>query len=82
MVLDICGFPVKSINTYIEYFKKHNLLDYKFIDKQVEGNTTKDYLHNVQCIEILKEIEKMDLDKMTPLNAHNKLLEFKNKLNN
>lgn len=75
-----CGFPVGSITSYVEKFEK-NKIKYKFIDKKVEGNTTKEYLHNIQCIEILKEIGKMDLDKMSPMNAHSKLQEFKNKLN-
>lgn len=69
-----CGFPIKSLDNYIEKFNKHNI-DYCIVPKKPK-------IMDIQKIKqrILREIETLDLDNMTPLEAHTKLLDFQNKI--
>lgn len=70
-----CGFPVKSLESYVEKLKENG------IDYQIVGNTSKKVPKDNIKQRILREIEKMDLDNMTPLESYQKLVEFQNKLN-
>ena len=69
-----CGFPVRSLNTYIEKLN-NNKIEYII----VKGTPKKESKENIKE-KILREILKMDLDNMTPIEAHAKLLEFQNKI--
>lgn len=70
-----CGFPIKSLKKYAEIFETNNI-DFIII-KQLPKKESKENIKQ----RILREISKLDLDNMTPLEAYQKLLEFQNKLN-
>lgn len=69
-----CGFPVRSLSTYIEKLKVND------IEYQIVNSVPKKESKSTIKERIIREILKMDLDNMTPLEAHAKLLEFQNKI--
>lgn len=74
-----CGFPANNLNKYIMLLDNHNV-NYKIIDNDVDAKNKKDYLHDIACINVIKEIEKINLNNITPIQAYEKLYEFQNKI--
>lgn len=69
--IDKCGFPENVLNEYLEVFKNHGLK----IEVVENINEDVDYLN------IIKKIKRLDLDKTTPIDALNKLYEIKREIN-
>lgn len=65
-----CGFPSNSLGKY------ENLLKEKEIQYEVVENIKE------ETIDILKDIKKLDLNNITPIEAYQKLLFYQNSLKN
>lgn len=66
-----CGFPKNSIDKYIEIFNNLEL------DIEIVNNNDKDGINN----KIIKMIEDIDIDNISPLKAIEILYKFKELLN-
>lgn len=70
-----CGFPVNSLDKYLEVFKNLKLDVLVVEECNSEKNSNK-------CKEkVIKKIKDLDLDRITPIKAFNLLCEFKELLN-
>lgn len=65
-----CGFPVKSKDKYLKLLKEENI---EIVDLMSENDHIK---------KIIKILNKIDLDNITPKEAINVLYELKGKINN
>lgn len=74
-----CGFPSNNLEKYMIKLKQKNI-DYQIIDesKKIENKT--DYLNNLTCTNILKEIKEINLNETTFKDAFEKLLDYQTKL--
>lgn len=65
-----CGFPIKSLNKYLELFQENNL-DVVIIHKE-EKQYTLDF-----CLDIIKRLKQIDINSITPMEALKLLEELK-----
>lgn len=65
-----CGFPTNSLEKY-ENLLKENKINYEVVENIKE-----------ETIDILKDIKKLDLNNITPIEAYQKLLYYQNMLKN
>lgn len=75
------GLPAKTLDKYIQKFKENNI-NFSIISKGEVVDNVKDFLNNNDIINILNEIRKIDMNKISPMDAFNKLFEYQNKLKN
>ena len=77
-----CGFPISSINKYINLLEK-NKLKYKIIDNLPQScSTIEDYSNNIEFKKIINEIKSIDINNINSLEALNILNNIQTKLNN
>lgn len=76
-----CGFPISSLNKYIEKFKELQL-KYKIIDDLPNNTNIVDYSNNIEIKKILNKILNLDMNNTTFQQSFNILLEIQNKLKN
>lgn len=76
-----CGFPISSLNKYIEKFKELQL-KYKIIDNLPNNINTIDYMNNIEIKQIISKIKNLDMNNTTFQQAFNILLDIQNKLKN
>lgn len=76
-----CGFPISSLNKYIEKFKELQL-KYKIIDDLPNNTNIVDYSNNIEIKKILNKILDLDMNNTTFQQSFNILLEIQNKLKN
>ena len=60
-----CGFPINSLTKYCKLLDAYNI-PYEIIDNQVV-NSKKDYIEDQEIQNYLKQIEKIDINKTTPI---------------
>ena len=65
-----CGFPANSLGKY-ETLLKEKEIKYEVVENVKE-----------ETVDILKDIKKLDLNNITPIEAYQKLLYYKNILKN
>ncbi len=68
-----CGFPIRSIEKYLNYFNE-NHLDVFLVEKESRAYSV-DF-----CMDIICYIKSIDLNKITPMEALNILSDVKEKL--
>lgn len=74
-----CGFPISSLDKYIK--KLDDLqLKYEVVNNLPENTNITEYTNNIEIQKILKQIIDLDINKTTPLQSLNILLEIQNKL--
>lgn len=74
-----CGFPISSLDKYIK--KLDDLqLKYEVVNNLPENTNITEYTNNIEIQKILKQLIDLDLNKTTPLQSLNILLEIQNKL--
>lgn len=76
-----CGFPISSLNKYIEKFKELQL-KYKIIDDLPNNTNIVDYSNNIEIKKILNKILGLDMNNTTFQQSFNILLEIQSKLKN
>lgn len=76
-----CGFPISSLNKYIEKFKELQL-KYKIIDDLPNNTNIVDYSNNIEIKKILNKILDLDMNNTTFQQSFNILLEIQSKLKN
>lgn len=76
-----CGFPISSLNKYIEKFNELQL-KYKIIDDLPNNSNINDYSNNIEIKKILNKIINLDMNNTTFQQSFNILLEIQNKLKN
>lgn len=75
-----CGFPVKSIDNYIEKFKEANIT-YEFVDNDFDKiESPETYLNSIKIKYIFETLQDIDIDNISPKEAHNILYKLKSNL--
>ena len=75
-----CGFPVSKLSKYTELFKEIQI-DFKLVVNNLSVVTdTQNYVNNSEITNIIDNIKNLDIDNITPMEAFNILLGFKNTL--
>ena len=73
-----CGFPINSLTKYTDILEK-NSINYKIIDGEIV-NSKKQYIESQNIQNYLKQIKKMDINKITPLKAFELISNLQNLL--
>ncbi len=76
-----CGFPSNNLEKYLDLLEKHSL-NYQIIDDNKKIDNKNDYLNNIICKEILKEIKEINMNETTFKQAFEKLLDYQNRIKN
>lgn len=76
-----CGFPISKLSKYINLLEEEKIA-YKIVDANLEIVTnTEAHLAENETLFVINTIKKMDLNKISPMDALNLLVELQNKLN-
>ena len=71
-----CGFPINSFEKYSKLLKEKGF-DFSIIDENYSIVTsTSNYISNIEIINIINKIKKMDINKTSPIQAFNILSNF------
>lgn len=71
-----CGFPINSFEKYSKLLKEKGF-DFSIIDENYSIVTsTSNYLSNIEIVNIINKIKKMDINKTSPIQAFNILSNF------
>jgi DNA mismatch repair ATPase MutS len=77
-----CGFPASKLSKYTEQLNNLNF-DYQIIDENLNDvNIQEDYIKQNDIISIVNSIKKLDMNKITPMQAFTLLLDYNKTLNN
>ena len=77
-----CGFPASNLSKYIKIFENNNI-DYQIVDENLNSvNLQKEYIENSEFIAIIDAIKKINIDKLTPIQAFTILADYNKRLNN
>ena len=71
-----CGFPINSFEKYSKLLKEKGF-DFSIIDENYSIVTsTSNYLSNIEIVNIINKIKKMDINMTSPIQAFNILSNF------
>lgn len=72
-----CGFPVSNLTKYAKQLTDCGF-EFEIIDSNLQRNLpNKDYLTNLEIINKMNKIKKIDLNKTSPIDAFHILCDFK-----
>lgn len=64
-----CGFPVAKLSKYTELLNHCNI-EYQIVDENLNSiNLQQDYIKQNDVISIIESIKKVDLNKLSPIQA-------------
>lgn len=73
-----CGFPVSKLSKYTSLLDEHEI-KFQLVDNDLSVITnTGDYINSAEVSNIISTIKKLDIEKTSPIEAFNMLVEFKN----
>lgn len=76
-----CGFPISKLSKYTSLLEE-NKIQFQIVDNNLSViANTEDYVNSEEVSNIISTIKKLDIDKTSPIEAFNMLVEFKNILN-
>lgn len=76
-----CGFPISKLSKYTSLLEE-NKIQFQIVDNNLSVIVnTEDYVNSEEVSNIISTIKKLDIDKTSPIEAFNMLVEFKNILN-
>lgn len=76
-----CGFPISKLSKYTSLLEE-NKIQFQIVDNNLSViANTEDYVSSEEVSNIISTIKKLDIDKTSPIEAFNMLVEFKNILN-
>ncbi len=76
-----CGFPISKLSKYTSLLEE-NKIQFQIVDNNLSViASTEDYVNSEEVSNIISTIKKLDIDKTSPIEAFNMLVEFKNILN-
>lgn len=76
-----CGFPTSNLSKYIQLFEDVNI-PYQIVDENLNSvNLQKEYIESIEIISVVETIKKLNIDKLSPIQAFTLLLDFQKKLN-
>lgn len=77
-----CGFPASNLSKYIKIFEASNI-PYQIVDENLNSvNLQKEYIENTEIISVIESIKKLNIDKLSPIQAFTLLADFQKRLNN
>lgn len=75
-----CGFPCSNISKYMEKLKSLDI-NFQIVDENLNSVTyEKKYIDNVEISNIIDSIKKLDMNKLSPIQAFSILSKFKETL--
>lgn len=73
-----CGFPSSNLTKYIQMLNSSNV-SFQIVDENLNAVTKEEqYLSNVEATNILDSLKKVDINKLSPIEAFNMICKFKN----
>ena len=77
-----CGFPVSKLSKYTELLEHCNL-EYQIVDENLNSiHLQQDYIKQNDVISIIESIKKVDLNKLSPIQAFELIRNYHETLRN